>query len=386
MDKQKSRIQSLDILRAIAVILVIGRHMPICPDDTPLLLSYAVRGINRVGWAGVDLFFVLSGFLVSGLLFREHMRSGQIRIVRFLSRRGLKLYPSFYVMMIVTVLANAWTKTDFETKALISECLFLQNYVKGIWNHTWSLAVEEHFYLALALLVAVMARRANDPKNPFVAIPVIFTCVALGALLMRWLTCFFVDFSHSVHMHLTFPSHLRADSLFFGVLLSYVYHYHPKQLVTLIAKYRGYVLVLSCVMLAPICFIPLGSSMWLMSFGLTIIYLAFGGIVICTVDWSPSCPRIVKRLGNGLAAMGFYSYSIYLWHMPVLGYAIKMKAANDSHLVYWKCMVVYAIGSLLVGVSMAKLIEMPVLKLRDRCFPSPSGAASFQQARQTRQL
>jgi peptidoglycan/LPS O-acetylase OafA/YrhL len=76
-----TRNQSLDVLRALAVLLVMGRHFP----------YYALWG--RVGWIGVDLFFVLSGFLISGLLFQEYKRTGMIDFWRFMFRRGLKIWP-----------------------------------------------------------------------------------------------------------------------------------------------------------------------------------------------------------------------------------------------------------------------------------------------------
>src|SRR5215831_18752084 len=85
----------LDALRAIAVLLVLGRHLPFFP----LWI--------RVGWTGVDLFFVLSGFLISGLLFREYKATGGIRIGRFLVRRGFKIYPAYYLFLTGSVIYYA---------------------------------------------------------------------------------------------------------------------------------------------------------------------------------------------------------------------------------------------------------------------------------------
>ena len=83
MSAPSQRNESLDVLRCVAVLLVVGYHMP----------YYRLWG--RIGWIGVDLFFVLSGFLISGLLFREFRDTGSIDVKRFLIRRGLKIYPSF---------------------------------------------------------------------------------------------------------------------------------------------------------------------------------------------------------------------------------------------------------------------------------------------------
>jgi peptidoglycan/LPS O-acetylase OafA/YrhL len=88
------RVRQLDILRAIAVLLVLGRH------------EHANALWRRCGWVGVDLFFVLSGFLISGLLFSEYKKRGRLDLPRFYIRRGLKIYPSFYVLILATFLVS----------------------------------------------------------------------------------------------------------------------------------------------------------------------------------------------------------------------------------------------------------------------------------------
>jgi len=83
------RNKRLDILRCIAVLLVLLDHSGIHPF------------LTQTGWTGVDLFFVLSGFLISGLLFAEYKKRGAIDFKRFLIRRGLKIYPAFYTFLLV---------------------------------------------------------------------------------------------------------------------------------------------------------------------------------------------------------------------------------------------------------------------------------------------
>ena len=94
-----NRIRDLDFLRGLAIIGVLLRH------------SAFENIFARAGWAGVDLFFVLSGFLVSGLLFREYKKTGTVRIGRFLIRRGFKIYPTFYIFLIVSFIYN-WSTTS----------------------------------------------------------------------------------------------------------------------------------------------------------------------------------------------------------------------------------------------------------------------------------
>ncbi|MCW1916485.1 acyltransferase [Luteolibacter sp. GHJ8] len=171
------RFNQIDILRAIAVLLVLGRHMSSCPPEVNMAVHKMTEAWIRGGWIGVDLFFVLSGFLVSGLLFREHDRSGRIDAKRFLIRRGFKIYPPFWLLILATVVLGALRGRGLEWEKIWAELLFVQNYFPGIWVHTWSLAVEEHFYLLLtfAFLLALRFRR----DCPFSVIPVAFGVISV---------------------------------------------------------------------------------------------------------------------------------------------------------------------------------------------------------------
>jgi peptidoglycan/LPS O-acetylase OafA/YrhL len=98
-------------------------------------------------WTGVDLFFVISGFLISSLLFKEITLSGTLDLRRFYIRRVLRILPTFYLYIAGTVVLFSVINKDFSASTIISELLFLQNYFTSFNEHTWSLAVEEHFYL-----------------------------------------------------------------------------------------------------------------------------------------------------------------------------------------------------------------------------------------------
>lgn len=137
------RQRELDLLRGLAIILVLFRHYNIF---TPLF---------NIGWMGVDLFFVLSGYLVSGLLFKEYLKYGSIKAMRFLIRRGFKIYPLFYLLMIITIILQILIKKPLTSYQLFSELLFVQNYFGNFYYHTWSLAVEEHFYVLLTILIFI---------------------------------------------------------------------------------------------------------------------------------------------------------------------------------------------------------------------------------------
>ena len=131
-----SRVAELDILRAVAVFLVLASHAVLPPGDASAPVRVAASFFRSYGGLGVDLFFVLSGFLVSGLLFREHARRGRISAGRFLLRRGFKIYPAFYVFLVVTVLLRLRAGDTVTTGQIVREALFVQNYGQGVLDST----------------------------------------------------------------------------------------------------------------------------------------------------------------------------------------------------------------------------------------------------------
>src|ERR1700739_3813791 len=154
------RNKRLDILRCVAVITVILHH------------SGEFSFFTRVGWTGVDLFFVLSGFLISGLLFSEYKRYHSINFKRFFIRRGLKIYPAFYTFLLLTGITGALVFHSHPTgRQYLHEIFFVMNYAHGIWDHTWSLAVEEHFYIFLPIFLFILAKLSSNRENPFRSIP-----------------------------------------------------------------------------------------------------------------------------------------------------------------------------------------------------------------------
>ena len=122
----------------------------------------------RHGWIGVDLFFVLSGFLISGLLFNEYKTCSSISFKRFFIRRGLKIYPAFYLFLFLTGLVYYLVFHVLSSRThYLAEFFFVQNYWHGVWDHTWSLAVEEHFYILLPTVLLFLVRRSPEQRNPF---------------------------------------------------------------------------------------------------------------------------------------------------------------------------------------------------------------------------
>ena len=363
------RNKRLDILRCIAVLLVIFTHGggAIWP------------GLAHRGWVGVDLFFVLSGFLISGLLFSEYKTRGSISFKRFFVRRGLKIYPAFYLYLFLTCLISAIVfKTVGPVAHVLSEVFFVQNYCHGVWDHTWSLAVEEHFYILLPVLLLFMVKISGPGQgNPFYAIPRIFVVVAVLCPAFRAVS---VCFGTPNYRTAITASHARMDALFFGVLLGYLYHFCPQVLDQLLQPAWNRVVIAACTMglLSTVCLFP-RESVFFSIFGFTCVYLGFGGILLLSLYVHEilrgKIAQFARAIGTAAASVGMYSYSIYLWHGPAGAWfpGLVRQVLHVSSFGANGRFAVYLIGSLVIGITMSKVVEYPVLQLRDRIFPAREG-------------
>jgi peptidoglycan/LPS O-acetylase OafA/YrhL len=336
------RNESLDVLRCVAVLLVVGYHLPY------------YRLWSRIGWIGVDLFFVLSGFLISGLLFQEYKDTGTLNIKRFLIRRGLKIYPSFYLLMVLVTCLYLLDPSRISKEQLASSWFFLQNYFTGakifiILGHTWSLAVEEHFYLifpfVLMALIAVFPKR-----DPFRLIPALFLAIAASCLAFRYFTL--------APDHLAWMTHMRIDALFAGVALGYFYHFRW----SVFEKLTGhYALAVAFVLCLPATLLD-GRGRAMQTFGLTGLLVGFSFLVAWCVVRTPRT-LAGRALSKCTAKVGFYSYSIYLWH-TILVDAFEFQPSLSAA-KFW----LYIASTIVAGIAMAYLIETPYLALRERLFP-----------------
>jgi peptidoglycan/LPS O-acetylase OafA/YrhL len=332
-----TRLPTLDLLRFVAVTLVLGRHIGHSAQDHGWLIASWQRG----GWIGVDLFFVLSGFLVAGLLFQDG------RIGRFYLRRAWKIYPSFYVLLGITFLMYGWPDPS---RRGFGELFFVQNYLGSLWGHTWSLAVEEHFYLVLPWLL--WGLRGRWRALPWIVLAVMLACLS-GRL---WIA----DQPFTAWTHLV-PTHLRFDALFVGVLLSYGWHLHRARMLRL-TPYRGWLWGMGWLVLLPPFVWTLETTPYLYTLGLTQLSLGSACLVLAGLLTPPPTHHLLLRL----AWIGSCSYSIYLWHLPVINWLTPLVLSPLESPPFWLAASVYLAGSYLVGIEMARMVEFPALRLRDR--------------------
>ena len=360
MPAHSNRIRSLDALRALAVVLVLGCHVTAAPPQAGPFFFALSNHWRRGGWVGVDLFFVLSGFLISGLLFREHRRSGGIRFGRFFIRRGFKIYPAFYFFIFATIVfqlrppATSW-------REIFNELFFLQNYDWGLWGHTWSLAVEEHFYLLLAFFLFFLIR-SGKTAGSFRSIPRKFFWISVFCFLLRLYAILRIQpYGYFTHF---FPTHFRIDALFFGVLISYFYHYERARYDALQKRFGRFFPFLGPALLLPAFLVPLPGNVFISTAGLTLFYLGSGLLLMAFLENEEAFGGNAARLASYI---GTRSYSIYIWHVYAIHLCDPVLKFSGNWQLYWLSCFVLPVA---VGIVMAELIEYPVLRIRDKFFPA----------------
>src|SRR5262245_61287112 len=358
-----SRMIGLDVLRFAAVMGVFICHVyHLFPKlHADIAFPEFAHSLANLGWTGVDLFFVLSGFLVSELLFNEYQRSNALHVNRFLFRRAFKIYPAFYAFLIFTIVGMLVRGERVRERFVLCEVLFLQNYFPHLpWTcHDWSLAVEEHFYLLLPLSLALLLKlNGNLQRVP----RVVLACMA-GCLLLRIATAIAIPKIHYTTHH--FPTHLRIDSLAFGVLLGYWHSFHRQRFVAFATRWKTWLLALTAACILPAAILE-QSNVFIETIGLTLLYVGYGALIVASFGMKTPQNRLIKSI----ARIGAYSYSIYLWHGAVLLWLMpvllqQMPLINS----FWRLLLVYTPLALLFGSLMSILVEWPFLRLRDRLLP-----------------
>lgn len=352
----------LDFIRGLAIIAVMGFHFHTVQTGSAIVgaIEYPLKNFGR---EGVNLFFTLSGFLVGGLLLRQYAESGRVDARRFIIRRIFKIWPAYYVLILFHVFAGRHPTSTF----LIQNLTHLQNYLGTSIAQTWSLAVEEHFYLFLPALLLIYSRLHLRANVIIASLLAICGVVLVARCIVVW--------NGDVHAAF-FYTQYRIDSLLFGVVLAAIYWMKPG-IYRNFARRKGLLIAMVAGLIAWLALctkhVALDESI-----GYTIQTLGFVALLVLTLEYSAPIHRaIVFRV---IAWIGVYSYGIYLWHSLALGPAdiliAKATALGLPAIMVW----VLVMGAqfciaITLGYVTTRAIEFPMLRIRDTLFPSKRRAA-----------
>ena len=341
---------------------------------------------HQVGPVGVILFFVLSGFLIGSLLLTEMQRYSHVNIARFLIRRGFKLYPVYYLFIAYCILMpvlKAFFSDESASKVFssgvsqyLTSLIFLQNYIApNPAGHTWSLAVEEHFYLVLPFVMLFLG-----PKRVWTWLIPICLCAIPVCAGLRVLSILHQQATGTIVLSSQNASHLHFDALMTGVALAVMAIQFPDRFVGM-GRFPKSLVTIALILWAIPCVFNFSVLSWA-GFGSTMWLLGSAGILVGICSFKDNDITVNRR---GIVAwIGANSYAIYVWHVTVIGIAEKylLDGFLTTHIsnegLRWLVLVaISATLCILVGATVTKIVEKPALALRDRLFPSRGHAITL---------
>ena len=343
----------LDFVRGVAILLAMGWHFNSLTGVRVVDLMLAPG--REIGWAGVDLFFVLSGFLVGSLLLREVEQRASFDAKLFLGRRALRLWPVLYVYLAAELFIGEHPWRSY----LWQNLLHIQNYTGTPLAQMWSLAVEEHFYLALAVFMPLWTRYSRNPATlvrilaGLIIIPVALRAIAVAL--------------HTDPLVVQTNTHFRVDALAAGVLLAVLAVHYPRDFEALLA-------------LRPIwMIITIAGCIWLVHVPKS---SAIGQTIGYSISWITSAAFLLtmrrasfiqraRFVSVPIAVLGTNAYALYIWHASCAGIVTKLfeHGVHQSPLL----VIIAKYGlSIMVAGAVSRVVERPGLALRERFFPRPS--------------
>ncbi|MFC3034273.1 acyltransferase family protein [Pseudoalteromonas fenneropenaei] len=369
----KTRQPGLDFLRAFAIIWVMLFHTGTLRIEMPIAV------FSNLGWMGVDLFFVLSGFLIARQLFRFVATGQSISLSQFYLSRALRILPAFLVVLGCYFVFPA-IQEGRGLPALWQFFTFTVNLFVDLstntFSHVWSLCVEEHFYLVFPLLAMLL-------RGKHLATKVIVVCLVImiaGAFLRSqlWHADWVFPFGKHYMMYLYYPTYSRLDGLVAGVMLAALAVFMPK-VWSKVQAHNHWVMGVGLV--------GMSVSIWLfqdrLSFiatvlGFPILAISFAFIVAAASSAANVLgPRIIPVV-SFIAAI---SYSLYLTHKAVF-FVVKTHLNDWATIHPVVAFAIYSGAALVVASLLYFAIERPFLRLRSRFF-QPTEAALVNQNTQT---
>lgn len=342
-----NRNSHLDLLRALAIGMVVAYHvLQMCPQPLPEIMRIA-----HYGQYGVDLFFVLSGWLIGGLYWNERVRFGGVQLGRFWLRRWLRTIPPY-----LAALALSWLAVFIQWRKPLDlgYLVFIQNYYEKIpyFLVSWSLCIEEHFYLLMPLLLLVF--KVHGGRVVFV----VFSLLVLLAPACRWaLSLDGIDTAFGYEQTAT---HLRMEGLLLGFWLAHEQVNSPQRW-GILKRMSPWVLAVAAATLIALQFV---AEVWMYRLGLTVLAVGLAAMLVLLVE------RKVGRFttAHWVRAVAQASFSVYLTH-PLMIHVARKFMAMFQYIPWQGYFPVVFLLIVLAGAAFYFCVECTSIFLRDLWVP-----------------
>ncbi len=350
-----SNVVSLDILRAFAIFLVFCAHFV---SDSAAIPKFRTLPPAYLGWSGVDLFFVLSGYLIGAQIWKELKSTDSINIPLFLLRRGMRIWPLYFCVLLWIAFQDL--RNNSTGAPLCADATFLSNYFHHQVGGGWSLSTEEQFYIIFPLVILLFGRFLKPISLLFLPI---LALVALPVIRYQVLSQMHNVLSEADRQRMYMNIHTHADGLAFGVLIAWFVVFRPAAFGTQTRR-----------ILVALASISAGGFFYLASkevFNYTALAFTFGGLTIFAIGFTPSWPKSWSTFFFVLSRLSYGVYLIHFGLLPLMLRAFPFVRGTSNFLVFSSVFVVCFALCLGFAALTFTFIERPGLELRQRLLRRP---------------
>lgn len=370
MEYRNPRLAGLDTLRAIAISIVLMENYKLVSNEN--IFGF----MSELGWAGVDLFFVLSGYLIGNQILSAFVNEQNFSLTFFYIRRLLRTLPNYYLVLTIYFLFPT-VSSSTDITSIWTYLIFTQNMnmnVHSAFIHSWSLCIEEQFYLIFPVITLLIACHKKSIALGWLTI--------IGAMLLgifmrsfNWYEHGQENISGELFMeHIYYSSFTRFDEFIPGVAIAMFKNFHP-DVFAKVQKKGNFLLVIGLLSVGIMFYIfhnfmqikGYGFSSLVTIFGYSLLACSFGILVLA----APSPNSLLHRMRiPGTANLALWSYATYLVH-PLLFHAMKKLSIQygiDINTVLSASIIMAA--SIFCGWALYLTVERPFIKFRARHYPA----------------
>lgn len=363
-NKSAEKFYGLDHLRALAIFLVFFFHYFILSGGEPKWLpDYA-----KFGWTGVDLFFVLSGFLISSQLFLKIKQGEKISYKEFFLKRFFRIIPAYLIVVGIYFIVPIFREKE-SLPPIWKFLTFTQNFGTnlkdfGTFSHAWSLCVEEHFYFFLPIIL-ILLQAKNLFKKSYWLLLILFL-FGFAIRIYSWNNFYMPKINDENswlywYKFIYYPTYNRLDGLLVGVSIAGIYQFLPN-LWNKIARFGNLNIIMSIIFLTCAFFLCNEQQTFYASiFGFPLIAIGYGFLVIGAISPKSFLFKWKSKTTTFIATL---SFALYLTHKGIIH--ITQKLLENTKLES-NTILIICIGTIIIGAYLLNLIiEKPFMKLRNR--------------------
>ncbi len=360
---QPNKLNGLDHLRALAITMVFIFHYRLF--EHPIW----IERFGSFGWTGVDLFFVLSGFLIAGQLFATINRGNNISVKEFYLKRFFRIIPAYAVVLALYFLVplfKEWEALPPLWKFLtFTQNIGLDRKQFGTFSHAWSLCIEEQFYLVLPIIIAT-AFYLKMVKKIIWLLPILFIA-GFAIRLYSWHQIITPlkgtdKFFNTWMTWMYYPTFTRLDGLLAGITVAATFEFLPN-IKTKIIQFGNLNLLVGLILIITASFVCTEFISYATSIiGFPLIAIAYGVIVMGAVSPNSILYKFSSSITVTIARL---SYALYLSHKGIIHLTqqlfVKLGIDGDGNLMIVLCVMSCLLAAWLLNI----LVEKPFLKWRD---------------------